>query len=167
MFRSMRRKPQQLSDSETLTILQGCTYGVLSVMGEDGYPYGVPMNYIYDNGVLYFHGSAVGLRREAVGEGCKASFTVVEKSDVDAPALATLYRSVIMFGHVRPLRGEEETRRAAMLFGLRFLDDEEAVGAEIDREIRGLCCYAFTIEHMSSKEAKALAEERRSHADHS
>ena len=161
MFRPMRRKPQQLSDSESIAILQNGTYGVLSLMGEDGYPYGVPMNYVYDAGVLYFHGSTVGLRREAVGEGCKASFTVVEQWDVDAPNLATLYRSVILFGHVRPLPRGEETRAAAMRFGLRFLDDAEAVSAEIEREAGGLCCYAFGIEHMSGKEAKALAAERR------
>lgn len=161
MFRPMRRKPQQLSESESIALLQKGTYGVLSIMGEDGYPYGVPMNYVYDAGILYFHGSTVGLRREAVGEGCKASFTVVERWDVDAPNLATLYRSVILFGHVRPLPHGEATKAATLKLGLRFLNDEEAVRAEIEREAMGLCCYIFEIEHMSGKEAKALAADRR------
>ena len=161
MFRPMRRTRQQLSESESITLLENGNYGVLSLPGEDGYPYGVPMNYVYADGRLYFHGSRHGLRRDCVGEGCKASFTVVERWDVDGPALATNYRSVIVFGHIRPLESEEENRRAATALGLRFLDDEEAVKAEVEQEIKALCCYVLEIEQLSGKEAKALAEARK------
>ncbi len=161
MFRPMRRSRQQLSDEESIRILRECSFGVLSLPGENGYPYGVPMNYVYAEGALYFHGAATGLRRDAVGEGCKVSFTVVEKWDVDAAALTSHYRSVILFGHFRPLPKGEESEKAALLLGLRFLDDEKAVREEVEREKKALRCYVLEIESMSGKEGKTLAERRR------
>ena len=58
MFRKMRRFKQELSKDECIEVLKSEPRGVLSVMGDDGYPYGVPMDHWYDevSGKLYFHG---------------------------------------------------------------------------------------------------------------
>ena len=55
MFREMRRKKQQLAEAECVEILNRNTSGVLAVLGDDGYPYGVPISYVYDGKSLYFH----------------------------------------------------------------------------------------------------------------
>ena len=47
MFRKMLRFKQQLSDEECIYILKNQLRGVLSVHGDDGYPYGLPINYYY------------------------------------------------------------------------------------------------------------------------
>ena len=48
-FREMRRKRQQLSDEESIGILEKATSGTLALLGDGGYPYGVPINYVYDD----------------------------------------------------------------------------------------------------------------------
>ena len=50
MFRKMRRFKQQLSDEECIAGLRSETRGVLSMLGDDGYPYGIPMNHWYCEG---------------------------------------------------------------------------------------------------------------------
>ena len=55
MFREMKRKERQLSAELTEKILNKCTSGVLSVIGDDGYPYGVPVSYAYSDGKIFFH----------------------------------------------------------------------------------------------------------------
>ncbi len=58
MFREMLRKKQQLTDAECIEILKVQLRGVLSVLGDDDYPYGMPINHYYceADGKLYFHG---------------------------------------------------------------------------------------------------------------
>ncbi|MBO7677619.1 MAG: pyridoxamine 5'-phosphate oxidase family protein, partial [Erysipelotrichaceae bacterium] len=55
-FRKLLRSRQQLSEEECFEILKQQKRGVLSVNGDDGYPYGMPMNHYYEDGYLYFHG---------------------------------------------------------------------------------------------------------------
>ena len=64
MFRELRRKNQQLSETEARSILKNGTHGVLSVQGDDGYPYGVPMNYVYGDDAIYFHCAKEGHKLE-------------------------------------------------------------------------------------------------------
>ena len=55
MFRPMRRFKQQLTMERCEEILQKGSYGVLAVLGDEGYPYTVPLNYHYHNGKIFFH----------------------------------------------------------------------------------------------------------------
>ena len=65
MFAEMRRQDRKLTREEAETILRDGQYGILSTTGEDGYPYGVPVSYAYENGKIYFHGTCDGaLTRE-------------------------------------------------------------------------------------------------------
>ena len=68
MFREMRRKKQQLEESECVEILKNEKRGVLSVIGDDGYPYGIPMDHYYneENGKIYFHCALEGHKMDAV-----------------------------------------------------------------------------------------------------
>ena len=45
MFRKMRRFKQEISQEECIRVLKEQPRGVLSIMGEDGYPYGVPLDH--------------------------------------------------------------------------------------------------------------------------
>lgn len=66
MFREMRRKRQLLTDSECEDILNNGTSGVLAVSGDNGYPYTVPLSYVYDNNRIYFHSANEGHKIDAV-----------------------------------------------------------------------------------------------------
>ena len=70
MFRPMRRWKQQLSDAECIAILEKEPRGILSVLGDDGYPYGIPMNHWYceADGKLYFHGAKTGHKIDAISQ---------------------------------------------------------------------------------------------------
>ena len=98
MFRELRRKNQQLSETEARSILKNGTHGVLSVQGDGGYPYGVPMNYVYGDDAIYFHCAKEGHKMEGFRRSDKVSFCVVGEDEVIPEAFSTAYTSVIAFG---------------------------------------------------------------------
>ncbi len=55
MFREMRRNSQQLPQEEVLKILEEGSFGVLALLGDQGYPYGVPVSFVYQDEKIYFH----------------------------------------------------------------------------------------------------------------
>lgn len=69
MFRNMRRSRQQLDHAETVKILQSGTTGVLGLTGDGGYPYAVPINYVYEDGKIYFHGAKSGHKYDSIKTG--------------------------------------------------------------------------------------------------
>lgn len=156
MFREMRRKKQQLSEAECAQILERGKTGVLAVVGDGGYPYTVPVNYVYTGGKIYFHGAKTGHKIDAIKADGKVSFCVIDRDDVDAEKMTTLYSSVVLFGRARGLEDEGEIYRAAEVLGLKYNSDRAAVEAEIRREWSGLSCFEITIEHMTGKEGREL-----------
>ncbi|MBE7009832.1 MAG: pyridoxamine 5'-phosphate oxidase family protein, partial [Ruminococcaceae bacterium] len=81
MFREMLRFKQALPREECIDILKREKRGVLSVLGDDGYPYGMPINHFYceDDGKLYFHGGRKGHKIDALRRCDKASFCVYDE----------------------------------------------------------------------------------------
>lgn len=165
MFRGMRRKNQALDHAECLRILDARENGVLALSGDDGYPYAVPLNHVYMDGKIYFHCAAEGHKIDAIRNLDKASFCVIDADQVDAEAMSTRFRSVIVFGRVRLLEDEGEKIRALAAIGNRFCP---AVPEKIEQEIRDSLSHTgvieLEIEHISGKESRALAKERRGQA---
>lgn len=118
-MRTMRRSKQQLSQSRMDAILEAHTAGVLSMMSPDGYPYGLPITYVYDqeNQRIYFHGAKEGHKYDCAKEGGKASFTVIDKNDVQVDQFDTHFRSVIAFGKLRLVEDEQERKDILYFFG--------------------------------------------------
>ncbi len=81
MFRQLRRIKQQLSQEDCISVLKNEVRGVLSVLGDDDYPYGVPINFYYsqENNKIYFHGSREGHKIDAIKNHDKVSFCVYDK----------------------------------------------------------------------------------------
>lgn len=160
MFRAMRRIRQQLPEEETVRILKEGKTGVLGVLGDDGYPYTVPVNYVYAGGRIYLHGAGSGHKADAIRRCGKVSFCVVEEDRVVKEELTTYFRSVILFGRARILEEEKEIRLAAKRLGLKYNDDPELVEREITREWKALTCMEIVVEHMTGKEAIELVRLR-------
>ena len=116
MFRDMRRKNQQMSEEEAINILTSLSYGVLGLVGDGGYPYTVPLNYVFCDGKLYFHCASEGHKIDSVKNDDRASFCVVAKDDVVPSMLATDFCSVILFGRVGFVSGDDEKRRVLLQF---------------------------------------------------
>ena len=161
MFRNMRRKNQQLSDEEAKQILASGQTAVLALHGDGGYPYAVPLNYVYADGKIYVHCAKAGHKLDAIRRDSKLSLVVIERDDVVQEELATYYRSVIVFGHARILEDDEEKRHAAELIGLHYYNVPEAVHKEIEATWNALVCIEITIDHMTGKEARGLMLQRK------
>lgn len=157
MFRDMRRKNQLLPQEEAEAMLRQGTSGVLSLLGDGGYPYGVPLSYVYHNGKLYFHCAKAGHKLDAIRREEKCSFCVIDQDQVVAEKYTTLFRSVIAFGQVRVLEDDGEKRAALEALGERFNPGEpESLEKEIAATWNSVCVLELEIEHLTGKEAKEL-----------
>lgn len=151
MFRPMRRFKQQLADSECLEILRSEPRGVLSLCGDDGYPYGVPLNFVYDDGCLYFHCALSGHKLDAVGACDKASFCVLDKGEKPADDWAYFFKSVIVFGRIQIVADPEEKRRRLRQLGLKYFPTDAEVDEDIAKNAARCHILALKIEHMTGK----------------
>ena len=100
MFREMRLKEQQLDMDKVADIMAKCTSGILSINGDNGYPYGVPVSYAYADGKIYFHCAREGFKIDLLKKDPRVSFTVVAQDNIIPEDFNTLYLSVIAFGTV-------------------------------------------------------------------
>lgn len=158
MFREIRRIKQKLSEEEAIEILKRGQTAVLAVLGDDDYPYTVPINYVYQNGKIYFHGAKQGHKLDAIKKHDKVSLCVIDKDELVKDELTTYFRSVIIFGKATVITDEKQTYHAAEIFGLKYNDDKEKVDKEIEREWKALTCVEIIIEHISGKEAIELVK---------
>ncbi|MDO5650159.1 MAG: pyridoxamine 5'-phosphate oxidase family protein [Gallicola sp.] len=162
MFRELRRKKQALSAEECATVLNNGTSGVLALSGDDGYPYAVPISYVYDGAKIYFHSAKVGHKLDAIQRNAKASFCVIDQDRVIPEEYATYFRSVIVFGQIRILENECEKRMAIEKLAVRYTPDDTQTGRQnvIDREWKSLCMLEMRIDHMTGKEAIELIKQK-------
>ena len=162
MLREMRRKRQQLSREESIAVLERGTAGVLAVAGTEGYPYAVPLSYVYADGKLYFHSARTGHKLDAIRQDDRVSFCVIDQDQVMPEEYTTYFRSVIAFGRARILVEEAERLAAIRLLAQRYYpeDGEESRKAAIDKEIRAVEMIELKIEHLSGKEAIELIRQR-------
>ena len=168
-FRKMRRIRQELDRESCLEMINRATSGVLSVMGDEGYPYGVPMSYVFApsdaEGVpdrFFFHCAKTGHKADAIRACDKACFTIVDRDDVVADEFTTYYRSVIAFGRARLLETPEEILPAIKLLTDRYSPDEaeEKKSGEINKQLPALMMIELDVEHMTGKEAIELVRKR-------
>ena len=134
-FREMRRKRQQLSNDESVAILEKATAGTLALLGDDDYPYAVPISYVYHEGRLYFHSALTGHKVDAIRKCDKASFCVIEQDDVQPKKYTTFFRSVIAFGSIHIIEDEQEKLETARMLMIRF-DIEHLTGKEAIELVR-------------------------------
>ncbi|MBS6510470.1 MAG: pyridoxamine 5'-phosphate oxidase family protein [Clostridiales bacterium] len=161
MFRQMRRKKQVLTKEDCELVLERGTSGVLAVQGDGGYPYAVPLSYVYTDGKIVFHCAKQGHKLDAIAQNDKVSFCVIDLDDIQPERYTTYFRSVIAFGRARVLEEEAEKRAAIEALAAKYTpDDPEGRKQEIEREYRALCVVAIEIDHLSGKEAIELVKKK-------
>ena len=129
MFREMLRKKQQLTQEACIEILKKEPRGVLSVLGDDDYPYGMPMNHYYceEDGKIYFHSGKNGHRVDAIKRCDKASFCVYDGGFRREGEWALNINSVIVFGRIELIEDQEKIYEIARLLSYKFTNDEEYI----------------------------------------
>lgn len=160
-FRPMRRIRQQLSDKESISILEKATSGTLALLGDNGYPYAVPISYVYSEGKLFFHSALSGHKIDAIRNCDKTSFCVVDQDEVIPKKYTTFFRSVIAFGRIHIIEDKSEKLAVARLIGNHYNpNDDESLQKEIENGLARMLAIRFDIEHLTGKEAIELVRMR-------
>ena len=161
MFREMRRKKQALPIEECEAVLRRGTSGVLAVLGDGGYPYTVPLSYVYDGEKIFFHCAKTGHKLDAILRESKVSFCVLDVDQVVPAEYTTYYRSVVAFGRARVLEDVSEKRKALKKLAEKYSPElERGRSLEIDKQFAGVCMVEIQIEHLTGKEAIELVRQR-------
>ena len=153
MFREMLRKKQQLTDEECIRILKRQLRGVLSVLGDDDYPYGMPINHYYceKDGKLYFHGGKKGHKIDAMRRHEKASFCVYDEGYRKNGEWALNIKSVIVFGRIEFVEDQETVYQISEELSRKFTDDDEYIRREIEHSGPGTLMFALVPEYITGK----------------
>ena len=153
MFREMLRKKQALSLDECKEILKTETRGVLSVLGDEGYPYGTPMNHFYNetDGCLYFHCGKKGHRLDALKENDKVSFCVYDQGFRRENEWAWNVKSVIIFGRMEVLSDTALIMDICEKLSYKFTDDTAYIEKELKESTKNTLLLRLTPEHISGK----------------
>lgn len=153
MFRELRRKKQKLSPEECAEVLKTVPRGVLSVLGDDGYPYGVPMDHWYcpENGCLYFHSGRRGHKTDSLRRDEKVCYTVMDEGFCREGEWAKNIRSIVIFGRISFVEDKARCYEICRNIGMQFFDDvgywqNEFAGAE-----NRVICLELSVESMCGK----------------
>ena len=162
MFREMRRKRQALPQEGMDAVLQKGTSGVLAVSGDHGYPYAVPLSYVYDGKALYFHCGKAGHKLDGIRRDAKASFCVIDQDQVVPEEYTAYFRSVIAFGQIHEITDDSEKRAAMETLAIKYAPNDTAARREqaIQREWKPLCVLKMDIDCMTGKEAAELVAKK-------
>jgi nitroimidazol reductase NimA-like FMN-containing flavoprotein (pyridoxamine 5'-phosphate oxidase superfamily) len=153
MFRDMRRRKQGLPEDEITRILTEQKRGVLSVHGEDGYPYGLPMNFLYDpaEGRIYVHSAKAGHKIDAITADNRVCFTTWDDGVLDEDEWSYHVKSVVAFGRAELVQDERTTYEKARALGEKYFPTEEYVDDEMRKAASRVQMIAITIDHVTGK----------------
>ena len=153
MFRELTRKNKQISMEECIEVLKNETRGVLSVLGDDDYPYGMPMNHWYneEDGKIYFHCGKFGHRLDALKKHDKVSFCTYDAGYRKEGEWALNVKSVIVFGKMEILDDMDTIIDITTKLSYKFTQDDEYIKNEIIRSGPGTLLLQLTPEHICGK----------------
>lgn len=157
----MRRSKQLLSMEDTVAVMDRCTNGVLACLGDEEYPYAIPLSYVYFNDKIYFHSAKAGHKIDAITKNPKVSFSVIDEDTIVSEKYTTYFRSVIAFGKARIVEGDERLEAFKALVEKYSGDQPEEAK---HKEITGctqVYVIAIDIEHVTGKEAIEYVKAKR------
>lgn len=153
MFREMIRKKQQLSAEESIQILKEEPRGVLSLLGDGGYPYGLPMDHWYNDadGCLYFHCGKRGHKIDAIRSCDRASFCVMDQGYRKEGEWALNIKSVIVFGRIQFVEDFAEAMSIVRQLSLKYTGDIGYIDWEIQQSGKNTLVFRLVPEHITGK----------------
>jgi uncharacterized protein len=152
MMRAMRKKESEIPKEGSLSILKSAEYGVLSTLGKDGVPYGVPMNFVFEGEEIFLHGAKEGHKIDNIAGNDNVCFTVVGSATFIPDRSTTAYESVIVFGKATIVSSEGEKRDIMSKFVKRFTPDRyEEMMKGVDRALPAVSAIRIKITGMTGK----------------
>jgi len=154
MFRELQRKNKQISMDECIELLRKETRGVLSVLGDGDYPYGMPMNHWYneEDGKIYFHCGKSGHRLDALRKCNKVSFCTYDSGYREEGDWALHVKSVIVFGRIEVIDEMDTIVDITKKLSYKFTQDEEYIRTEIEKYAKATLLLQLTPEHICGKQ---------------
>lgn len=153
MFRKVRKIKNELDEKTTKEVLKKAPRGVLALNGDDGYPYGLPLNYVYDedNNVLYFHGTKTGYKIDCIEKSPKASFTALLEEGVSDDGWSKNVSSVVAFGLLEEIEDSDFARDALVKLAQKYYPSEDLIEENIKANFKNTKMLAFHINYMTGK----------------
>ena len=153
MFRKIRKIKNEIDKDAVDSLLHSCRRGVLSMNGEDGYPYAIPVNYYYDeaNQKIYFHGAKAGYKVDCLNSCDKVCFTVFGNESIKDLEWAPYVQSVVVFGRCRLVDTNNEVLKTFMM---KYYPSVDLVDKVIKEDSKFVQMYEISIEHKSGKQVQ-------------
>lgn len=153
MFRKIRKVKNELSPETTKEVLKTSPRGVLALDGDDGYPYGLPLNFVYDeeNESLYFHGTKTGYKIDCIDKNPKACFTAMLEQGVSEDGWSTNVSSVIAYGLVEEIEDPDFARDAMIKLADKYYPNKELINETMKADFKNTKMLAFHITYMTGK----------------
>lgn len=153
MFRKMRRFKQEISNDRCKEILINEWRGVLSLLGDNDYPYGVPLNFFFDenDNALYFHCAKEGHKIDAINAHDKACFTVYDQGVKRENHWSKDFNSVIIFGKISIVEDRAIAEEKVISLAKKYFPDHSEIDAEMQKHFKNALCLKLSIEHISGK----------------
>jgi uncharacterized protein len=154
MFRPLRRKSREIDTEAAESLLMHERRGILAVNGDDGYPYAVPIDYIYDREAhkIIFHGARAGYKFEALSACDKVCFTVYGNETIKKEAWAPYVQSVVIFGRCHMVEDEAVAIELLRKLARKYYPDEQTIEDGIARNGKAAAVFEIEIEHLCGKE---------------
>lgn len=158
MVPAMRRSRQALPDADCEAILAAGTSGVLALADAEGFPYAVPLSYLYSGGKIWFHCAKAGYKLDLIRANPKASFCVIGQDKIVPAEYTTYYRSVIARGTVREITDEAQKVEILRLLARKYSPDETeaSMEAEIRQYLQEVCILELDVTQLTGKQNKRL-----------
>ncbi len=158
MFRPIRKKKNELSQEEAKSLLRTSRRGVLAVNGDDGYPYAVPINFLYseEEGKIYFHGARVGHKVDSIKKDDKICFTVFGNECIKKEPWAPFVQSAVVFGRCKLITDQEYAIELVRKFASKYYPGADLIEEEVQASGKAVQMFEITIEHLSGKEIQEI-----------
>ena len=153
-FRPLRRFKQAATPQECEALLSSAQRGFLAVHGENGYPYTLPVNYLYLDGKIYFHCAKAGHKLDAIRSNDKVCFTVLSEPLKNPGEWWNCFTSVICFGRISEVSEEKEKNRLLRLIGAKFFPEGYDIEGDMAKNAGNALILGITIDHMSGKHVR-------------
>ena len=156
MFRKVRKKANEISASLAKDLIKKSRRGILAVNGDNGYPYAIPINYLYEeeSQKIFFHGSKVGHKVDAIKKSDKVCFTVYGNEQIKEETWAPYVQSALVFGRCKLIEDEDRAMIVLKDFAMKYYPSESMVEEEMKKAAKATQMFEITIEHISGKEVQ-------------
>lgn len=149
----LRRADRAISREGAEELLRQAKVGHLGTVGEDGYPYVVPVFFVWHQNKIYIHSASEGHKMRNIAFSPLVCFQAEDAAGISrgrgSPCDATaFYRSVVAFGRAKVVEGPGEKREVLARLTEKYGGDP---GAITEDGIRRCAVIAIEIETVTGK----------------